>query len=84
MREDDLKVQEIARATKMLYMKGGIEHNTRVEEGGFSMDFQYQTPDEMAYIEVVEVGKPNKRGHLYMDNELDFDLIKKDFPMFFD
>lgn len=79
MRRQDLKVQAIARKVGMLYLHNGIEYSQPVTIGEFTMEFQFETPDEVAYIEVYKEGK-RRPVSSYTE---DFEDVKIDYPQFF-
>ena len=54
MRAQDQKVQAIARQTGMLFMSNGREYAKTVTVDNFLMEFEYETPDTVAYIEVYD------------------------------
>ena len=83
MRTNDLKVQAIARATGMLYKKDGKEYGTCLRAEGLEMSWDYQNPDEHAHVTVTKDSRPYRTQAVYMENELDLELIKKDWPQFF-
>jgi hypothetical protein len=79
MRANDLKVQTIARATGMLYMKDGKEYGTNVKADDLTMEFGYETPDEVAYVAVYKEGK-RRPVNCYTE---DFEDVEIEFPQFF-
>ena len=83
MKANDLKVQTIARATGMLYMKDGKEYATCLRVEGLEMSFEYQNPEEHAHVTICQDHKPYRTQAFYLEAELDINLIKADYPQFF-
>lgn len=83
MRLNDEKVQKIARETGMLFMKDGRETGTALRVDGLEMSFSYENPEECAHATVCLNKRPYTTQAVYMDSELDINLIKSDFPQFF-
>jgi hypothetical protein len=85
MRPSDQKVQIIARETGMLYKTQGstteYSRTVTVETDGIelTMEFGYQTPDEMSYIAVYQKGR-NRAVDTYTEN---FEDVRTDYPQFF-
>ena len=79
MRQSDLKVQEIARATGMLYKENGVEYSRPVKVGDLTMEFEFSNPDTHAYIEVCKEGKRRPIAS-YVE---DFEDVENDYPQFF-
>jgi len=78
MRPENLKLQVIARAMGMLYIKDGREYAKCVTIGKTEFSFEYSNPEEHARIEVDTDGS---RSISYLPN--DFDQFKLDYPNFF-
>jgi hypothetical protein len=79
MRQEDLKVQAIAKATGMIYSKDGRDYSTPVTVGDLTMEFEYSNPDTHAYIEVYQKGI-KRAVNVYME---DFEDVQIDYPQFF-
>ncbi len=85
MRPQDQKVEEIARATGMLTTVNGRDSSQDVSVGDLGMTFQFQTPDEHAHVEIYKkTGGRFKSVEVYMESELDLEIIKVDYPQFFE
>ena len=84
MRTQDLKVQAIARELGMLYKPVGEnrEFSRPLRVNGLEMSFSYENPEDCAHVEVTQDQRPYKTVRLFRDNELDLELIKKEFPQF--
>jgi hypothetical protein len=82
MRAQDQKVQSIAREVGMLFMHKGREYGQSVTVGNFRMEFEYESPDSVAYIEVYDItSKSNRAVQSYTE---DFEDVEIDYPQFFD
>jgi len=78
MRKSNLKVQEIARETGMLFLKNGREYATCIRVGNKEMSFEYENPECEAYVSIYEQGK---RELTYGVNDLDG--LRAEHPEFF-
>lgn len=82
MREQDQKVQAIARETGMLYMHEGREYASPISVGDFRMEFEYSNPEDVAYIEVYAINSVSSKPiSIYYE---DFEDVQIDYPQFFD
>mgnify|MGYP005806850845 CR=1 FL=1 len=83
MRPNDAKVQEVARELGMLIQKDGKETSTCLRTEEFEMSFDYQNPEEHAHITVTQNKKPWRTKAVYMEGELDANLIREEWVVFF-
>jgi hypothetical protein len=78
MRYGDQKVNEIARETGMIVNRNGRDYSTSVTVGNKEMSFEYENPEDEAYISIYQSGK---RELTYGVN--DFDGLREEHPEFF-
>ncbi len=81
MRENNKKIQTIARETGMLVLgKDNKEYSTVIINGDLELSFEFENPEDMACITVLNL--KNNRCVYYTPN--DFDVLKVDYPQFFE
>jgi hypothetical protein len=80
MRINDERVTIVAKEVGML---DGRAQSNSVTVGDLTMEFEYETPDENAYIEVYKEGK-KRPINSFQGAELSVPIIKKAFPQFFE